>query len=101
MYIDIHTLGNFYNYSFSMAQGEELKELVELVQGYKYFLGIISGSFSFILLLLLYIWNQMLKGNNKRHEKHESMMEKAMENQATLTNLVTRHDVDIEHLKKV
>jgi len=84
-----------------MAQGEELKELVELVQGYKYFLGIISGSFSFILLLLLYIWNQMLKGNNKRHEKHESMMAKAMENQATLTNLVTIHDVEIEHLKKV
>ncbi len=82
-----------------MAQGNEITELIQLVQGYKMFIGVIAGAFSLILMLLLYIWNGMLKNNNKRHEASEKLLNKAMENQAGIQRIVDRHDVEIEHLK--
>lgn len=82
-----------------MASGNEITELVQLVQGYKMFMGVIAGAFSFILMLLLYIWGTTLKNNNKRHEASEKLLSKAMDNQAGIQRIVDRHDVEIEHLK--
>lgn len=80
-----------------MEQTEELRLLIEQSNlGYK----ILSGAFSLIVLLLLYIWRQMIKSNNTRHENNEELLKTAMANQSSLILLVNRHDVEIDHLKK-
>lgn len=84
-----------------MDQAEEIRQIVESASnGYWLPLGILAGSFSVIIALLLYIWNQMIRNNNKRHQSTEKLLNKAMDNQKALTSLVDRHDVEIEHLKK-
>jgi len=83
-----------------MAQGTEVTELVQLVQGYKMFMGLIATAFSFILMLLLYIWNNTIKNNNKRHEASEKLLSKAMDNQAGIQRIVDRHDIEIKHIKE-
>lgn len=84
-----------------MEQTEELIRAIEEAKVGSWFpMAIISGVFSIIILLLLYIWNQMIKNNNTRHETNEKLLRTAMDNQTSLTTLVNRHDVEIEHLKK-
>lgn len=60
-----------------MEQAEEIKQLIESAKGgYWLPLTIVATSFSVIIALLLYIWNQMLKQNEKRHSDHEVHNEK-------------------------
>jgi phosphoribosylformylglycinamidine (FGAM) synthase-like amidotransferase family enzyme len=85
-----------------MDQAEEIRQIVENASnGYWLPLGILAGAFSMIIALLLYIWNQMIKNNNNRHESTEKLLNKAMDNQKALASLVDRHDVEIDHLKQV
>jgi phosphoribosylformylglycinamidine (FGAM) synthase-like amidotransferase family enzyme len=84
-----------------MDQAEEIRQIVESAsQGYWLPIGILAGAFSIIIALLLYIWNQMIKNNNARHESSEELLKTAMENQTSLRSLVTQHDVEIKHLKE-
>lgn len=67
-------------------------------------ISIVSAAFTFIIGLLLYIWNQMLKQNDKRHdghdksfEKQDKILEKVSESVESLrvivTDLKARHEV--------
>ena len=84
-----------------MDQAEEIRQIVENAsQGYWLPIGILAAAFSTIIALLLYIWNQMIKNNNKRHEKTEELLNKVSENQQALSQIVTRHEAHLEHLKQ-
>ena len=55
-----------------MDQTEEIRQIVENAShGYWLPLTIVTSIFGIIIMLLLYIWNQMLKQNDKRHQDHE------------------------------
>lgn len=67
---------------------------------------IVSGAFTFVMALLIYIWNQMLKQNDKRHdghdksfEKQDKILEKVSESVEQLKEIVidlkARHEVSI------
>lgn len=80
-----------------MDQAEEIRKIVESASnGYWLPMVIVSTAFSVIIGLLLYIWNQMLKQNEKRHQDHEEhnskqdrILEEISKNLQTLTVVVT------------
>lgn len=60
-----------------MDQAEEIRQIIEQAsQGYWMPITIVSLCFSLIISLLIYIWNQMLKQNERRHQEHEKHNEK-------------------------
>lgn len=80
-----------------MDQTEEIKQLIENAShGYWVPLGIVATCFSVIIVLLIYIWNVMLKQNQERHTSHEEhnakqdqMLEQMKETTNSLRILVT------------
>jgi len=93
-----------------MEQTEELRKIVESAShGYWLPLTIVATAFSLIIVLLLYIWNQMLKQNDKRHEDHQKhnekqdrILEEMSKSTQSLTILVTeiKTKQEIQTLKR-
>lgn len=85
-----------------MEQAEEIKKMIEsATNGYWVPVAIVSAAFSVILFLLVHIWNQMLKQNEKRHVEHEKHNEKqdtllkvVSDNLTELRVLVTKIDTE-------
>lgn len=86
-----------------MDQAEEIRKMIESASdGYWIPLGIVCFSFGIVISLLLYIWNQMLKQNEARHQEHEKrdqhhdeMLEKVTDNLQQLKLLFV--EISTEH----
>ena len=73
-----------------MEQTEEYLRLIqEARSGYWIPIGIVSAMFSAIILLLLYIWNKMLKDNNEKHASNSGLLKEVSNNQSELIKIVT------------
>ena len=80
-----------------MDQGTEAINVINsAANGYWIPMAIVVGAFSLVLLLLLYIWNQTIKNNEKRHNDHEihnnkqdELLDKVSENLNQLRLIVT------------
>ncbi len=84
-----------------MEQAEEIRKLIETsAQGNWIPFGLLAGAFSIIILLVLYVWNKMLKNNNTRHVNTEDLLKETTNTLAALNILINRHDVRLEHLEK-
>lgn len=60
-----------------MNQAEQLSQMIdESMLWYKIQMTIISTALPLILALLIYIWNQMLKSQDLRHNDHKEHNEK-------------------------
>lgn len=89
-----------------MDQAEEIRRLIEeSAQGNWIPLAIVSGVFGIVIMLLIHIWNQMIKDNDKRHSKTEEILEKLTNNQTSTQVLLERiefqigqHEKDIDRL---
>lgn len=92
-----------------MISTDEAKEIVKAVEsagdGYWFPLVTVVGCFALIILLLLYIWNQTQKNNEKRHEESEKLIKGLVDSKHTndlilqeLKFLTTSHE---EKLKKI
>ena len=94
-----------------MEQAEEIKQMIQSASnGYWLPIAIVTTSFSIIIGLLLYIWNQMLKQNEKRHSEHEvhnskqdKILERVSESVDSLriivTEIQTKQDFTINKMR--
>lgn len=80
---------------------EILKAIQEAKGGYWMPISAICVCFSVIISLLLYIWNQTNKNNEKRHSNTEKVLDKLTENTDKLTEVVTRLEVKHEMHEKI
>lgn len=86
-----------------MDQTEEIRKLIESASdGYWMPLSIVCFAFGIVIALLIYIWNQMLKQNEIRHQEHEKrdkhhdeMLEKVTDNLQQLKLLFV--EISTEH----
>jgi|6_EtaG_2_1085325.scaffolds.fasta_scaffold10766_10 hypothetical protein len=90
---------------------QEVKELIKIAEqaqdGYWMPFLIFASLCTMIISLVLIIGRMILKKNDSDHSdmiKLIKMQDKRLstseENQQALSNIITRHDVEIEHLKK-
>jgi hypothetical protein len=83
-----------------MDQTEEIRKIIETSQEGNWIpLTIVSGIFGIVILLLLYIWNQMLKNNAQRHKANESIIEKLADNDEAQGRLLDKYGVKIDRLE--
>lgn len=80
---------------------KETQKAIELSQDGNWIpLGIVAAVFSIIILLLLYIWNQMIKNNNARHEQNELLLKEISETLSALKDTSIEHKTKIDYLEK-
>jgi uncharacterized protein YpmB len=83
---------------------DEYQELIKSIenaqQGYWMPITILSVCFSVIIALLLYIWNQMMKSNEARHQSHEEVLKSLADSQKQIAEAVVKLETKTEYYDK-
>lgn len=84
-----------------MDQADEVRKIIETSQQGDWIpLTIVSAIFGLVILLLLYIWNQMLKNNAERHKANEKVIDKLANNDEAQTGLLLKYGVKVDRLEE-
>lgn len=84
-----------------MEQSEEILKAIESANSGMWFpIVTITAVLSVLIMLLLYIWKQSQKTNNKRHEDNEKMISELKDNTKLLSDLVIKIETRQEFQQK-
>jgi len=73
----------------------ETQKIIELAQQGNWIpAAIVAGFLGLIITLLLYIYRKDRTDSNKRHEENERLMAKSIENQSTMSLILTELQTD-------
>jgi len=84
-----------------MEQSEEILKAIESANNGMWFpIATIVGVFGILVMLLLYIWKQSQRTNDKRHKDNEKMISELNENTKLLSDLVIKIEAKQEYQQK-
>lgn len=84
-----------------MEQSEEILKAIESANSGMWFpIATIVGVFGILVMLLLYIWKQSQRTNDKRHKDNEQMISELKDNTKLLSDLVIKIETRQEYQQK-
>jgi hypothetical protein len=84
-----------------MEQSEEILKAIESANSGMWFpIATIIGVFGILVMLLLYIWKQSQRTNDKRHKDNEKMISELKDNTKLLSDLVIKIEAKQEYQQK-
>jgi preprotein translocase subunit YajC len=84
-----------------MEQSEEILKAIESANSGMWFpIATIVGVFGILVMLLLYIWKQSQRTNDKRHKDNEQMISELKDNTKLLSDLVIKIETRQEFQQK-
>ncbi len=64
-------------------------------------LTVVAAVLGIVILLLVYIWKQKMREDERRHDSHENILDRLTENQTKLTVLVSENKIGVKHNKEL
>ena len=84
-----------------MVQSEEILKAIESANSGMWFpIATITAILSVLIMLLLYIWKQSQRTNDKRHKDNEKMISELKDNTQLLSDLVIKIETRQEFQQK-